>query len=127
MKLGGSDYHGRGGQHESDLGSVSLPMSSVQEFLKVARPIWLRAIIDILENYVKDPSDANLQFLFKFGKLRLSKSFSAFSSANDLISHCLSLWLTKEEILNPEIEDIKIKISNISINHAVQETRAGRT
>ncbi|KAL3538627.1 hypothetical protein ACH5RR_001993 [Cinchona calisaya] len=122
VKLGGSDYHGRGGQHESDLGSVNLPVSSVHEFLKVARPIWSRAIIDMLENYVKDPSDENLQFLIKFGKMRLSKGITAFSSANDLINHSLSLWLTKEEKLNPEIEAIKLKLSNISINQTAAES-----
>lgn len=127
VKLGGSDYHGRGGQHESDLGSVSLPMSSVHEFLKVARPIWLKAIMDSLENYVKDPNDENLQFITKFGKMRLCKSISAFSSDSDLINHLLSLWLTKEERLNPELEAIKLKLSHISINHAQLETGAGRT
>ncbi|KAG6425070.1 hypothetical protein SASPL_115494 [Salvia splendens] len=63
LKLGGSDYHGRGGYQESDVGSTSVPMLVVQEFLKVARPIWCNAIQEILENYIKDPSDSNLQVL----------------------------------------------------------------
>ncbi|XP_027158914.1 uncharacterized protein LOC113760507 [Coffea eugenioides] len=127
VKLGGSDYHGRDGQHESDLGSVSLPMSSVHEFLKVARPIWFKAIVDILEKYVKDPNDANFQFITKFEKIRLRKSISAFSSASDLINHLLSLWLTKEERLNPELEAIKLKLSAVSVSHAQPETDAART
>lgn len=127
VKLGGSDYHGRDGQHESDLGSVNLPMSSVHEFLKVARPIWFKAIVDILEKYVRDPNDANLHFITKFEKMRLCKSISASSSAGDLINHLLSLWLTKEERLNPELEAIKLKLSTVSVDHAPPETDAART
>ncbi|KAA8536470.1 hypothetical protein F0562_028948 [Nyssa sinensis] len=116
VKLGGSDYHGRGGQDESALGSVSLPVLAVHEFLKVARPIWCRAIRDILENYSDDPSELNLDRIMRFGKTRILKGSSPFSYCNDLIDLCLSSWLTSEERQNAEFEAIKLKLSRISIN-----------
>lgn len=110
LKLGGSDYHGRGGQQESDVGSTSVPVLVVQEFLKVARPIWCNAIQDILENYIKDPSDSNLQDIIKFGRMATSKTSLSFGSASDLISQCLALWLSKEERENSEFEAIKLEL-----------------
>ncbi|KAL6517648.1 hypothetical protein OROMI_033349 [Orobanche minor] len=106
LKLGGSDYHGRGGGQESDVGSTSLPLLMVHEFLKVARPIWCSSIRDILENYVKDPSDLNLQHIIKFGKTKASKANPIFGSASELINGCLSSWLSKEERDNAEFETI---------------------
>ncbi|RVW13267.1 3',5'-nucleoside bisphosphate phosphatase [Vitis vinifera] len=73
VKLGGSDYHGRGGQGESDLGSVNLPVLAVHDFLKVARPIWCNAIRNILESYIKEPSDMNLEQITRFARNRNSK------------------------------------------------------
>ncbi|KAL3515547.1 hypothetical protein ACH5RR_022449 [Cinchona calisaya] len=102
-------------------------MSTVHEFLKVARPIWFRAIMDNLEKYAKDPTDSNLQFIAKFVKMRLCKGTFAFGSAIDLINHLISSWLTKDEILNPELEAIKLKLSRISVNLAQPETGSGRT
>ncbi|CAI9104006.1 OLC1v1002608C1 [Oldenlandia corymbosa var. corymbosa] len=127
VKLGGSDYHARGGANESDLGSVSLPISCVYEFLEVARPVWFKAMISILEIYLKDPSDANLQLIIKFGNTQFRKSISALATPNDLINHCLSTWFTKEERSNPELESIKLKLSCISVHHAGPEIHAGRT
>ncbi|KAI5313403.1 hypothetical protein L3X38_042577 [Prunus dulcis] len=69
LKLGGSDYHGRGGHGESELGSVNLPVLVLRDFLKVARPIWCRSIRHILENYAEEPSDFNLA---KITRLKLS-------------------------------------------------------
>ncbi|PNX56462.1 protein trpH-like, partial [Trifolium pratense] len=34
LKIGGSDYHGRGGHHEAELGSVNLPVLVLYDFLK---------------------------------------------------------------------------------------------
>lgn len=112
LKLGGSDYHGRGGQQESDVGSTIIPMLVVQEFLKVARPIWCNAIQDILENYVKDPSDSNLQHIVKFGR---SKTSLPLSSASELINQCLISWLSKEERENAEFEAIKSELTQASV------------
>ncbi|WOL10961.1 hypothetical protein Cni_G19721 [Canna indica] len=36
LKLGGLDYHGRGGHDECDLGSVNLPLATLYGFLKMA-------------------------------------------------------------------------------------------
>ncbi|KAJ1696215.1 hypothetical protein LUZ63_004727 [Rhynchospora breviuscula] len=48
VKVGGSDFHGRSGCEEPDLGSVHLPVISIFEFLKLADPIWCEALKDIL-------------------------------------------------------------------------------
>lgn len=116
LKLGGSDYHGRGGHGESELGSVNLPVLAAHEFLKVARPIWCRAIRDILESYAEEPSDSNLAKITRFGRTRIFKGSSPMSCGKDLIDRCLSLWLTNEEGQNAEFEAIRLKLSNISIN-----------
>ncbi|GFP98689.1 php domain-containing protein hi_1400 [Phtheirospermum japonicum] len=114
LKLGGSDYHGKGGtQQESDLGSTSLPVLMVHEFLKVARPIWCDAIRDILGDYIKDPSDSNLQHIIKFGKMNKKASKTCSSSAGELIDQCLSLWLSKEERENAEFETIKLGLDRV--------------
>ncbi|KAM3202619.1 5'-3' exoribonuclease isoform X3 [Capsicum chacoense] len=116
LKLGGSDFHGRGGKQESEVGSVSLPMLAVHEFLKVARPIWVRAIKEILENYIKYPSETNLQLIMSFGKPKVCRGISPASCPGDFISRCLSLWFTSEERQNSEFEAIKLKLAAISIN-----------
>lgn len=48
VKVGGSDFHGRSGCQEPDLGSVHLPVISIFDFLKLAQPIWCEALRDIL-------------------------------------------------------------------------------
>ncbi|KAM7478957.1 hypothetical protein LguiA_027170 [Lonicera macranthoides] len=125
-KLGGSDYHGRGGPSESSLGSVSLPVVAVNEFLKLARPIWCDAIRQILENYVKDPTDSNLEMIMKYGKSKFSKGVSkmAFGCGNEVINHCLSLWLTSEESQKSEFETIKLKLSQVSMDQGGLEASA---
>ncbi|MCD7466239.1 hypothetical protein HAX54_002776 [Datura stramonium] len=117
LKLGGSDFHGRGGKQESEVGSVSLPMLAVHEFLKVARPIWATSIREILENYIKYPSETNLQPIMSFGKPKVCRGISPASCPSDFISRCLSLWLTDEERQNPEFEAIKLKLAAISMNN----------
>ncbi|GLU03039.1 hypothetical protein SLE2022_202580 [Rubroshorea leprosula] len=116
LKLGGSDFHGRGGHSESELGSVNLPVLVLHEFLKIARPIWYGAIKDMLEIYVEDPSDSNLARITRFGRMGISKGSSALNCGKDLIDHYLPLWMTKEEIQNVDFEDIKLKLSHMSIN-----------
>lgn len=115
LKLGGSDFHGRGGKQESEMGSVSLPMLAVYEFLKVARPIWGGAIREILENYVKYPSETNFQLITSFGKPKVCRGISPASCPGDFISRCLALWLTNEETQNAEFEAIKLKLAAISM------------
>ncbi|XP_059310520.1 uncharacterized protein LOC132061859 isoform X2 [Lycium ferocissimum] len=116
LKLGGSDFHGRGGKQESDVGSAGLPMLAVHEFLKVARPIWCRAITEILENYIVNPSETNLQLIMSFGKPKVCWGISPGNCPGDFISRCLSFWLTNEERQNVEFEAIKLKLAAISVN-----------
>ncbi|KAA8545597.1 hypothetical protein F0562_020381 [Nyssa sinensis] len=116
VKIGGSDYHGRGGNSESDLGSVSLSVLAVHEFLKVARPIWCSAIRDILENYVEDPSELNLERIMRFCKTKICKGSSPINCPNNLIDLCLSSLFTTEERQNGELDAIKLKLSRVSIN-----------
>ena len=116
MKIGGSDYHGRGGHNESELGSVNLPVLVLHDFLKVARPIWCDAIKEILECYAEEPSDSNLARITRFGRTRVFKGGSPLSCGQDLIDHCLPLWLTSEEMEDAEFEAIKLKLSNVSVS-----------
>ncbi|KAJ4844113.1 hypothetical protein Tsubulata_045373 [Turnera subulata] len=116
LKLGGSDYHGRGGNSESELGSVNLPVLTLRDFLNVARPIWFDAVRDILESYAEEPSDSNLAIITRFGRARILKGNSPLSCGKDLIDRCLSLWLTNEEKQNDLFEAIKLKLSHVSIS-----------
>ncbi|CAH9074723.1 unnamed protein product [Cuscuta epithymum] len=115
VKLGGSDFHGKVGQEEPELGSVSLPVCAVHEFLKVARPIWRSAIAHILENYIDHPTDSSLQPIMKYGSY-YEKPRSIRNSANELISQCLASWLTNEERQNAEFEAIQQKLCGFSIS-----------
>lgn len=116
LKLGGSDYHGRGGHGESELGSVNLPVVVLHDFLKVARPIWCSAIKDILEGYAKEPSDTNLAKIARFTRMGSFKGSTPLSCGKDLIDRCLASWLTAEERQNDEFEAIRLKLSHATIN-----------
>ncbi|KDP27373.1 hypothetical protein JCGZ_20197 [Jatropha curcas] len=116
LKLGGSDYHGRGGNSESELGSVNLPVLALDDFLKVARPIWCDAIREILENYAEEPCDSKLARITRYGRSRIVKGNTPVSCGTDLIERCLSLWLTNEERQNAEFEAIKMKVSHVSVS-----------
>lgn len=113
LKLGGSDFHGKGGHGESPLGSVNLPVLAVHDFLSVARPIWCDAIKDILEQYIKEPSELNVQHIIRFGKTRI---FDGNSSGIDLIRSSLSSCLTKEEMQHADFETIMFNLSGILVD-----------
>ncbi|XP_010530624.1 PREDICTED: uncharacterized protein LOC104807167 [Tarenaya hassleriana] len=115
LKLGGSDFHGRGGRNESELGSVNLPVLALLDFLKVARPVWCDAIKAVLENFADHPSDSNLSNIVRFDRERILKGNSVLNFGNDLIDRCLSSWLTSEERQRPEFVAIKLKLSDVSI------------
>lgn len=117
LKLGGSDYHARGGNSESALGSVSLPVVAVHEFLKVARPIWCGAIKNTVDRYLSDPTDSNLDHILRYAKTKLAKSgisvpFPTIDHGHsiELIGQCLSQWLTNEEQKNTDFEAIRLKL-----------------
>ncbi|KAI9103505.1 hypothetical protein K1719_023128 [Acacia pycnantha] len=116
LKVGGSDYHGRGGRNESELGSVNLPVLVLNDFLKLARPIWCEAIQEIFESYAEEPSDTNLASIMRFGRTLSFNGGSPLSCGKDLIDHYLPLWLTSEEIENAKFEAIKLKLSNIPVS-----------
>ncbi|MBA0698775.1 hypothetical protein Goari_000465 [Gossypium aridum] len=116
LKLGGSDYHGRGGHGESEIGSVNLPVVVLHDFLKVARPIWCSAIKDILEGYAKEPSDTNLAKIARFTRMGSFKGSNPSSCGKDLIDRCLASWLTAEEQQNDEFEAVRLKLSHATIN-----------
>ncbi|KAL8128479.1 hypothetical protein V2J09_017634, partial [Rumex salicifolius] len=109
VKLGGSDYHGKGGHNESPLGSVNLPVVAAHEFLKVARPIWCKAIREVVERYSEDPSESNLQQITKYEKSWISNGSCC---GKELIHVCLSSWMTKEEMKNAGFEDTMLKLSS---------------
>lgn len=120
LKIGGSDYHARGGNSESNLGSVNLPVMALYDFLNVARPIWCDAIRDVLNSYAEEPNDLNLARITRFGRTRILKGNSPMSCGKDLIDRCLSLWLTNEERQNFEFEAIRLKLSHIPVHVPVE-------
>ncbi|XP_077214198.1 polymerase/histidinol phosphatase-like protein [Tasmannia lanceolata] len=116
LKLGGSDYHGRGGHDESDLGSVTLPVLAVHEFLKFARPIWCNALKDVLLSFSEDPSESNLDNILGFGRVKDHKGDTTLSCGKDIVDLCLSSWLTKEERQALELEALRLKLSHTVIS-----------
>ncbi|CAM8937637.1 unnamed protein product [Rhodiola kirilowii] len=112
LKLGGSDFHGKGKNSESSLGSVNMPVTVLHDFLKVARPIWRDGIMNTLEGYIVEPSEAKLQEITRF---RRTKIMDPFSCKKELINSCVSSWLTKEEMQNPELEAIMLNLNNALI------------
>ncbi|KAL9231818.1 hypothetical protein vseg_006988 [Gypsophila vaccaria] len=110
LKLGGSDYHARGGHAESPLGSVSIPVLAIHDFLNLARPIWRDAIRTNVEEFIKDPSDLNLQRVTRFA------GTMACSGDNDKhkINSCLSSWLTREEMQHVEFKATMSKLTDIA-------------
>ncbi|KAI3949065.1 hypothetical protein MKW92_022899 [Papaver armeniacum] len=109
IKLGGSDYHGKGNHDESDLGSVNLPVTALHEFLKLGRPIWCDAVKSILQRFAEDPSDANLEKLARYGKIKNLNG--SLNSGKNVVELCLSSWLLREERQGDAFEDLRLKLS----------------
>lgn len=108
LKLGGSDYHARGGTSESALGSVSLPVVALHEFLKVARPIWCGAIKNTVDQYVNDPTESNLEHILRYTNIKLAKGgVSSVTNNIELVHQCVSQWLTNEEQKNADFVAVK--------------------
>ncbi|XP_042512931.1 5'-3' exoribonuclease [Macadamia integrifolia] len=120
LKLGGSDYHGKRRHDESDLGSVNLPVLALHEFLQVARPIWCNAIKDVLQCFAEEPSDASLERIARFGKIKNLKGAS-LSCCKDVIDMCLSSWLTNEERQTIDVETLRLKLSCAVVNQSALE------
>ncbi|CAH8386823.1 unnamed protein product [Eruca vesicaria subsp. sativa] len=115
LKLGGSDYHGKGGRNESELGSVNLPVKALQGFLKIGRPIWCEAIKATMRTFLEQPSDSNLSNILRFDSARILKGSSSWSCGRELMDRCLAIWLTNDERENDEFEALRLKLSCVLI------------
>jgi hypothetical protein len=115
LKLGGSDYHGKGGRNESELGSVNLPVTALQDFLNVGRPIWCEAIKATMRAFLDQPSDSNLSNILRFDKARILKGNSAWSCGKELMDRCLAIWLTSDERNSNDFEALRLKLSFVPI------------
>ncbi|KAL4197518.1 hypothetical protein AMTRI_Chr04g188660 [Amborella trichopoda] len=117
LKLGGSDFHGRGGHDESELGSVNLPVVAVHEFLTLARPIWCDAIRSILLSFAEeDPNKVSEISKFKSLKGDMTFENTILNEGGDMFTLHLSSWLSNEERKAVEVEAIRLKLSHTVIS-----------
>ncbi|CAN6307700.1 unnamed protein product [Urochloa humidicola] len=112
LKLGGSDFHGRGGKDESDIGTVKLAVTTLCCFLKMARPIWSTAMKDILLKFAEEPSSANQGNILKFGRLTSADGFSPINTGIDVIDFCLSSWSSNDDLEDVELEEVRLKLAH---------------
>ncbi|XP_020588399.1 uncharacterized protein LOC110030156 isoform X1 [Phalaenopsis equestris] len=118
IKLGGSDFHGRGGGDESEIGSVDLPVVSIYKFLKLARPIWCNAIKSILQSFTAEDSSMKVEKMTIFGKpFELRKRSESISCVADIVDLCLSSWLSSEERMEAEFDAIKLRLKDTVISN----------
>ncbi|KAB8090590.1 hypothetical protein EE612_015814 [Oryza sativa] len=112
LKIGGSDFHGRGGKDESDIGTVKLAITTLCSFLKMARPIWCSAMKDILLKFAEEPSTTNLGKMVMFGELINFNGFSSTGSGMDIVNLCLSSWLSNNGMEEVELEEVRLKLAH---------------
>lgn len=112
LKLGGSDFHGRGGKDESDVGTVKLAITTLCCFLKMARSIWSSAMKDILLKFAEEPSAANLGNMLKFGRLTKFAGFSPINNGIHVVDFCLSSWSSNDDIEDVELEEVRLKLAH---------------
>ncbi|KAF3326419.1 PHP domain-containing protein [Carex littledalei] len=105
VKIGGSDFHGKGQKDEAELGSVSLSVTTLYNFLKTSQPIWCNALKDMLLNFSDNPSDSSLEKIMRFAKLR--------DKSCDVLDACTS-WLSDDEKKSMDLEGIRRKLSDHS-------------
>ncbi|KAJ1298416.1 hypothetical protein BS78_01G451500 [Paspalum vaginatum] len=111
LKLGGSDFHGRGGKDESDIGTVRLAITTLCCFLKMARPIWSAAMKYILLKFAEEPSAANLGSILKFGRANFDVS-SPINTGIHVVDFCLSSWSSMDDMEDVELEEIMCRQIN---------------
>lgn len=116
LKLGGSDFHGKGTKDESDIGSVKLAVTTLSSFLEMARPIWCKAMKDILLKFAEEPSAANLGKILKFGQLVSLDGFAPFDSGTDVVNLCLNSWLSYDDMQAVEFEEVRSKLACCATN-----------
>jgi len=90
MKLGGSDFHGRGTIDEIDIGGTSIPALAMLQFLTVAQPIWSSALCLIVQEFAESTSVHDMDHEYWKGDIFVREVEGRF---------CLvfSAWLTDEE------------------------------
>uniref|UniRef100_A0ACD5XCZ0 Uncharacterized protein n=1 Tax=Avena sativa TaxID=4498 RepID=A0ACD5XCZ0_AVESA len=111
LKLGGSDFHGKGTKDESDVGAVKLAITTLSSFLEMARPIWCSAMKDILLKFAEAPSAANLGKILKFGQLVSFDGSAPFDSGTDVVNLCLTSWLSYDDMEAVELEEVRSKLA----------------
>ncbi|KAI4342080.1 hypothetical protein MLD38_026739 [Melastoma candidum] len=118
LKLGGSDFHGRRGPNESDVGSVNLPVTTLHDFLQLSRPIWCDSIRDLVQMYADDPCDENLARMTRFTRVRASQlGCLPLTPGEMVIRHGLLSWLTPTERQGSDFQAIMSRFSDISVGH----------
>ncbi|KAH7387365.1 hypothetical protein KP509_16G019600 [Ceratopteris richardii] len=115
LKLGGSDFHGRGDPDETKLGKVALPLLAIRDFLEVAEPIWMSAVKELLNCFAEE------KFYIDSERLTGTKFFTGPESIRGDVSlgHIvdnerskaflrLSTWLTEEN--RQALQDVVSKL-----------------
>lgn len=117
VKIGGSDYHGRSGQDEPDLGSVAIPVLDVYQFLMKAQPPWRVAMQDMLSAMAEEPSDIDLQKINRFGKFKAIKDYAGLCSGKHAYGSCqeASFLGNQEQEEDPELDAIRVKLSGTDL------------
>ncbi|KAJ4767622.1 DNA polymerase III PolC-type [Rhynchospora pubera] len=106
IKIGGSDFHGKGKKGEAELGSVALSVTTLYNFLKIGQPIWCNALKDMLLNFADNPSDSSLEGIIRFAKLKEQ-------GCCNLLDACTS-WLSDDEKKSMNLDEIRRKLSGHS-------------
>ncbi len=90
VKVGGSDFHGRGTLDEIDIGGTSIPALAMLQFLTVAQPIWSSALRLIVQEFAESTSVHDMDHEYWKGDIFVREVEGRF---------CLvfSAWLTDEE------------------------------
>ncbi|KAJ3673755.1 hypothetical protein LUZ60_005747 [Juncus effusus] len=102
IKIGGSDFHGKGEKDESELGSVNLSINTLYNFLKMARPIWCESLKNIFEDLINEPTEHNLKHLLMFGY---------GENVGDFVDRCVG-WLSEEEREGIDFEGMRERMKD---------------
>lgn len=116
VKIGGSDYHGRSGRDEPDLGSVAIPVLDVYQFLLKAQPPWRVAMQDMLSAMAEESSDMDLQKINRFGKFNVIKDFAGLCSGKNAYDSSQASFIgNQEQQEDPELDAIRVKLSGTDL------------
>ena len=117
LKLGGSDFHGRGDPDEVKLGKVFLPLLTIHEFLEVAEPVWIDSLKGLLQHFANDTFEINsdkvvgLKYFTEDMALKGDVSLKcALEGEQKKALLRLSPWLTEMERLAVKEAAIQLKL-----------------